>query len=241
VGDGTPGGSEIVRHEFRERGREPSSGDPELIDAIDRHLERAFGDDGNVFHELVSDLVHLDVHFIPARGERSWSTLVTCGMAERPMTVPDSLEEYRYAELLLALPSDWPLTEDAFADERVYWPIRLLKDLGRLPHEFETFLYYGHSIPNGDPPEPYAAGTKLCGALISPPLLVPDGFEQLQVSDDRVVHFYAVSVLHRDELEYKLEHGAEALWERLDEAGVTELVDPARASVVGRRGLLGRR
>jgi hypothetical protein len=72
------------------------------------------------------------------------------------------------------------MDEERFSDERVYWPIRLLKGLGRLPHEYSTFLWYGHTIPNGDPPEPYAEGTNLCCALITPPVLAPDDFELLE-------------------------------------------------------------
>jgi hypothetical protein len=176
--DVSPGGSEILRHEAREREFAPTGGDSTLIEGIDRHLENVFGEhDGNVFHELVSDLVHLDVHMVPATEERPWTTLVTSGMAERPMTVPEGLEDHRYAKLLLALPADWRLEDDAFANENVYWPIRLLEDLARLPHDYETFLYPADTIPNGDPPEPYADGTALCGALIGPSLLAPEGFD----------------------------------------------------------------
>jgi hypothetical protein len=232
----SPGGSEVIRHEARERDFEPTSGDPVLIEAIDEHITRVFGDrDGRVFHELVSDLVHLDVHVVPPARDRQWTTLVTSGMAERPMTVPESLEDCRYAELVLAVPPDWPLEQEAFEDERVYWPVRLLKDLARLPHEYETFLYYGHTIPNGDPPEPYASNTELCAAFIGMPTLTPDEFDELSLPDGRVVRFWAVFPLQRNELEFKLQVGADALWERFDEAGVTEVLDPERPSVIGRR------
>jgi hypothetical protein len=232
----SPGGSEILRHQPRERDFEPTGGDPALIEAIDDHLTSMLGEhDGRVYHEIVSDIVHLDVHMVPAAGERVWTTLVTSGMAERPMAVPEDLEEHRYAELTLALPSHWSLDTDTWEDENLYWPVRLLKDLARLPHDYETFLYYGHTIPNGDPPQPYADGTALCGALIGPPVLTPDGFDELELADGRAVRFYAVFPLHRNEMEFKLQKGAEALWERLEEAGVSELVDPNRESVMGRR------
>ena len=239
----SPGGSDILRHEAVEREFEPVEGDLPLIEAIDEHLERTFGEhDGMVFHEIVSDLIHLDVYSVPATDDRPWTTLVTCGMAQRPMIVPDGLEDYRYAELLLAVPPEWPLDVESWKDERWYWPIRLLKDLGRLPHDYATFLYYGHTVPNGDPPEPYAAGTSLCGAVIGPPILIPAELEELEVADGRTVRLYAVFPLQRNELQFKLEAGYEALWERFEEARVTELVDPERESVIGRRRrLFGRR
>jgi hypothetical protein len=56
------------------------------------------------------------------------------------------------AELVMALPAEWPLEQSELEDESNYWPLGLLKMLARLPHEFETFVWFGHTIPNGDPP-----------------------------------------------------------------------------------------
>ena len=44
-----------------------------------------------------------------------------------------------------------------------YWPYRMLKELARLPHEFDTFLWKGHTVPNGDPPQPYGPNTPAVG------------------------------------------------------------------------------
>jgi Suppressor of fused protein (SUFU) len=248
-GEVSPGGSHILRHEPREREWEGTAGDQLLLESIDAHLDRHFGDEGRlVLHEVASDLIHLDVHVVPPGDDRPWITLVTSGMAERSMSVPEGLEEHAYAELMLALPPDWPLElapgavpEAEPDDPPGYWPVRLLKTLGRLPHEYDTFLYWGHSIPNGDPPEPYAASTSLSGALIMPPLLVPEDFAELELPDGRTVHFYAVVAMHADEMELKLRRGADHLAELFDDAGVSELVDPARPSVVVKRRFFGRR
>jgi hypothetical protein len=241
VSEVTPGGSEVFRHEPREREFEPAMGDPDLVEAVGDHLESCFGAEPSVFHELVSDLVHVDVHAVPPSGDRSWTTLVTTGMAEKPMTVPEGLEDARFAELVLALPEGWPLEQEAFDDESNYWPIRLLKTLARVPHEFDTFLWYGHTVPNGDPPEPYAPNTELCCAFIAPVLRAPEEFRRLELPDGRIVAFYGVVPLYEDEMRYKLEQGSDALVDLFDEAGVTELIDPERPSVAPRkRGFFNR-
>lgn len=36
------------------------------LERISEHIEAHLGPIGSVFHELVSDLVHIDVHFLPA-------------------------------------------------------------------------------------------------------------------------------------------------------------------------------
>lgn len=47
---------------------------------------------------------------------------------------------------MLFLPENWPTSSDAFKDDKYYWPIKLLKQLARFPHEYNTWLGYGHTI-----------------------------------------------------------------------------------------------
>jgi hypothetical protein len=46
---------------------------------------------------------------------------------------------------------------------------------------------------------------------------------------------HALILLHGEEMDLKLKKGVGALGDRLEEAGVTELVDVTRASVVDRK------
>ena len=61
---------------------------------------------------------------------------------------------------------------------------------------------------------------------------MPDDFRELDVGEGRIVNFYGVVPLYEDEMDFKLEKGAEALFDLFDEHGVTELVAPDRPSVV---------
>src|SRR6187200_3135581 len=56
----TPSGAPIYRHEARTKGFEPAIGDEETIKAVGDHIERYIGPVDNVFHEILSDLVHID-------------------------------------------------------------------------------------------------------------------------------------------------------------------------------------
>jgi Suppressor of fused protein (SUFU) len=236
----SPGGSEIKRYEARDRELEPAHGDPDLIEGLTDHVERHLGPEPHVFHELVSDIVHVDVLRAAPTDELPFNTLMTCGMSERPMAAPDDFPEGRYAEVMLRLPPDWPLDDEAFKDESAYWPVRLLKTLARVPHEYDTWLWYGHTIPNADPPEPYAPNTQLCGAFLLTPVLGPDGFDRADVAG-RQINVLAVVPVHADEMEMKLEKGAEELAEQLDRAKVSEVVEPGRPSVARQRRRLFRR
>src|SRR5262245_21507542 len=107
---------------FRRR-TNPAIADEEGISAV---LDAALGDQGPVLHEIHSPVIHLDVLVFAPTAQRDTHVLVTCGMSALPMPTVD---EDRFMELCIELPADWPLTPEAFKDERNYWPIRLLKDL----------------------------------------------------------------------------------------------------------------
>lgn len=235
-------GNPIFRHKAKDKPFEPAGGDGEVLDAMTRHVERHIGKVETVFHELISSMIHVDILMVRPTKSRPFTTLVTCGMSEKPMTVPPNAEEFRYAELMLCLPESWPLDEESWKDETLYWPIRWLKALARLPHEYDTWLGYGHTVPNGDPPEPYAPNTKLCCFVLSYPRLAPEEFISVKVSEDKTIFVYAALPLYPEEITFKLRKGMEPLDLRLDSAGITEKLDLSRANVAPRpwwRRILG--
>lgn len=235
-GEFSEGGSEIFRHQAPEDDELViSHGDEALIEAVSAHIERHLGPVERVFHELISPHVHVDVHWVAPSAARPWHVLVTSGMAERPMQTPEGAEEWAHAELMIALPARWPVGGEDFHDEENFWPVRWLKMIARLPHEYGTWVGFGHTIPNGDPPAPFAPGTSLSGMILLAPARYPEEFFQLEVSPGRTVSFWSLVPLHADEMELKLKKGTEALLELLDAAGVTDLINPARPSVAPRR------
>jgi hypothetical protein len=207
-----------------------SDGDSELLVAMERHLDRCFGiGERLVFHELFSPTVHVDIHVIPPSDDHPLIRLVTCGMAERPMTVHADFEYSPYAELTIALPPDWPITKPSL-DRRVLWPLQVLKEFARIPHEHATYFWDGHTVPWGDPAEPFARNTGLSSVVILPPSEAPDHFDEFECRDYKV-NILGLLPLYEDELQLCLNEGVDALYERLDAAGVTDVVDPARPSV----------
>ncbi|MEU7820994.1 suppressor of fused domain protein [Catellatospora sp. NPDC049133] len=226
-----PVGSGILRHAPRERQWEPAvGGDEETAEAIDRHIEAHFGPIAYVWHEMISDLVRLHVHVVAPTPDRPFYTLVTSGMSELPMASPEGFS--RYAELMISLPADWSLTGEAFRDEAVYWPVRLLKTAARLPHEYRTWLGYWHSIPNGDPAEPYALGTPFAGVLVAPMIRCAPEAGTIVTASGKQISLLALVPLHPAELDLKRANGTDALLEAFSRVDVSEVFDPARPSCV---------
>ena len=205
----------------------------EEMEAVEEHIRKYFGEIGHVFHELVSPDIHVDICVVPPDGEREYYTLVTMGMGARRMQVPEELAKYRLerAELAIALPPDWRLDEESMKDERWYWPVRLLKVLARLPIQSDTWLGWGHTTDNQ---RPFAEDTKLCGTVLAEPRNIgKEGFF-CHLPGGEEISFYQVIPLYREELEYKLEHNAEALLEKLAE--VDFAVHPDRPCCLTDRG-----
>ncbi len=219
-------GAPILRHKESQNSiAPPVEYDAQAAEQIQAHIERHIGQTSTVYHELISNLVHIDIHIIEPTEEQNFYTLVTSGMSDQPMNAPQEFEQFKYAELLLCLPPAWPLSQQDFEHEENYWPVRWLKILARMPHEHDTWLWLTHTIPNGDPPEPYAANTDLCCTLLARPVLFGDEFLELEISADKTVHFLCLLPIYKQEMDLKLERGARELLAQLDKLGVTELLD----------------
>jgi predicted Zn finger-like uncharacterized protein len=232
-------GTDLLRHEPRVRDFELAAGNEVHLEAISAHIEKHIGPVHRVFHEIISDLVHIDVHWVKPSDERPWHTLVTSGMSDRPMTVPDVCQEFQFAELMIQLPKSWKISQEAFSEERNYWPVRLLKVLARLPHEYDTWLGSGHTVPNGDPAEPYAENTAFSCALILPPLNVDEDFHKLAIDDDRSIHFYSIVPLYPEETNYKLDFGLDKLLAQFSRHNIEEVIDIRRVNTCRRKKWFG--
>lgn len=156
--------------------------------------------------------------FVESRAtpEVPWVTVVTAGASVRQK--PPKGE--RRAEFLLSLPASW-----RSGNEAVDWPLRLLRSVADA--SARAWVAAGHTIGNGEPPEPLAPDVPFVGALVYHPVLLGD--EQEVVRRDRdEIGLLAVYPLHPEELELKQGSGLGALLDRMDAAGVSELVERSR-------------
>jgi hypothetical protein len=64
------------------------------------------------------------------------------------------------------------------------------------------------------------------------PQTFPDGADRVTTNDNRTIHYLAVVPLLPEEMAFKEDHDSDALEGKLFDAGLTELVDPERSSVV---------
>ncbi|MEF2245626.1 MULTISPECIES: suppressor of fused domain protein [unclassified Paenibacillus] len=219
-------GNPIYRYEDRQQEwRAPEYGEEGWVEKIEEHVQQFIGEIDSVYHEIISDVVHIDVHVIKPTPERNYYTLITTGMSFMPMNTPEGVEGCDYAELMICLPPDWPITQEHLENPDHYWPIRWLKMLARFPHDYDTWLGWGHTMPNGDPAEPLSQQTGMSGIILLPPIDVDEDFLTLDMEDGRTVDFYAIVPLYSEELDFKLKYGSEPLLDKFDEYGINEIID----------------
>ncbi|GAB5526237.1 MAG: suppressor of fused domain protein [Roseivirga sp.] len=208
---------------------EGPSGEPSIQEISD-HIEKHVGKIHMVFHELVSDQVHIDIHWVKPTAERPFHTLVTSGMSDKPMNTPGEVEGCDYAELSICLPDDWLVGEEYFEDEKNYWPVRWLKVLARFPHEYNTWLSYGHTVPNGDPAQPFAENTELNTMVLLPTIVFGEEFHSLKLKS-KSIDFYTLIPLYSEEVGLKMKKGIDALFDGFDKHGVSDIVQIDRPNI----------
>ncbi len=197
-------------------------------DAVEAHLERYFGPCDNVFHEIMSPDIHVDIYIMKPTPERNYYVLSTFGMGAHRMNVPEELADRKLerAEIIVTLPPDWKIGQEG---EEWYWPIRWLKILARLPIQEDGWLGWGHTIANPDD-APFADNTRLCGLILTE----PQGFDEEAVccplpgGDE--VNFYQMIPLHFEEMQFKIAHDAQTLLARFAPERL-KVVDIQRESV----------
>jgi tetratricopeptide (TPR) repeat protein len=211
---------EMLRYSLEEADRKkrmagyhPELYTEEEIECLEDHVKKYFGEYENVFHELESPDIHVDILKLDPVPGRNYYVLITRGMGAHRMNVPLELKNTRdRAEIMVCLPPDWDF--DNLKDENCYWPLRWLKIMARLPGDEDSWLGWGHTVPNGGP---FSENTKLCTMM----LLSPGGFDRRSsgctMPDGSIVNFYQMVPLYEEEANLKIQKGAETLLDLLDD------------------------
>ena len=102
----TPDGTEADAFWSSADKRAPEINLEEEMSAIEWHIKNTFGAFENVFHELVSPDIHVDICVVPPTEKRDYYTQVTMGMRAYQMNVPEELAGYKLEFRLPALVSE---------------------------------------------------------------------------------------------------------------------------------------
>lgn len=194
------------------------------------HIASNLGDP-QLFHTSEAAGLTIELLYVAPTKERPLHTFITYGMSSRPLNAPAEEPHSSYLELMISLPSAWPIDEESMKTNEFSWPLTLLLFLARYPHLSQRWLWAGHTIPANEPPAPYATNTKLTSCVILPPLLAPPSFGVFE-GQEKVVRIFTLVPLYQEELELKLEQGLDALLDRFNQYKILDYVNPYRVNTI---------
>ena len=190
------------------------------------HIEKHLGPITATFRREDSDSP-IDLLWLRPGANRPYHTLITLGLSDRPMDIPDDVANKNAAEraeLMIMLPPEWNISPDNLKSEQGYWPIAwltMLADFARAPG---NWLGTGYVFPNGEPMSEIA-DTPFSGILVLPPF-VSHAHEAcvFHSRDGTRLNLYALIPLYPGEIELKTAQGLDVLLERFDESGINSEV-----------------
>ncbi|HEC40145.1 MAG TPA: hypothetical protein ENI29_18045 [bacterium] len=198
------------------------------------HIEKYVGKIQKSIHDQKFKNAPLSIHIIPKIQDQDYSALVTSGLSYSPMTTPAPMDFFKHAELLIKLPLDWPLPIEAIKDDKFLWPISELLQLMKYIHSNQQWFSDMHTFGNGNPPLPFAKNTGVCGFLFMFPLLsFPPEFCELKIDDQKSIIFLQLVPLYKEEMDFAVTEGSEALLERIEKGEIPDHVDIHRKNIFG--------
>lgn len=198
------------------------------------HIEKYVGKIGKSIHDQKFERAPLSIHIIPKTNDQKYGALVTSGLSFAPMYPPRPMDFFKYSELLIKLPLDWPLPIESLKQDDFFWPIEQLLTLMKYIHSNQQWFSDMHTFGNGNPPIPFANNTGLCGFLFTFPLnSFPPEFCELKIDDSKTVIFLQLIPLYNEEMNYTISEGSESLLEKFEENNILDHVDIHRKNLFG--------
>lgn len=188
--------------------------------ARENHYRRFFGElTEPVWHSTDDKAPHIDIYQFAPTQEREFWTLITGGMSDlrQPGLRTSPGECAPRAELLM------------YVNEPKAWMINVLKGLAEMPFDHETYLYFGHTVPNGKPMT--AASSHLTSFFFDQPYLEDPKLLDLTIDGDAVA-FLWLRPIAESERAYAIERGGEALSDLFTSLDVEPVVDETRKPFV---------
>lgn len=190
--------------------------DPAIIKAREDAYDRAFGCEAQVYHSTDNEVPHIDLYEYPPAGECDFVTILTGGMGDIPMSIPDGISAVSRVELLMG------------TGENQNWGFNLLKLVAEYPFDQRTFLHVHHTVPFGGE---LGSGSTLSAFLFVRPRILPDELGTFEINGNRIGFLQAVAIT-TEEHRFALEHGSEKLEALLESHDCLITRDRNRRSIV---------
>jgi hypothetical protein len=190
-------------------------------------LHKRFGEEcvtGIPVHEGEIPLLHIELH-----SKSNVSILMTDGLSEYCMPVPEKQQGHEFNELYFCLPSYW-LFNDA-SNPQMNWVFPWIQRLANYVMKQKTWFGHGHTMPCGKEMLQLSATMKQNHFFISSPILLEEELAPIQLAN-KTIHFLAIIPIFPDEMDYKQGKGTFKFVQKLRNHGITEKLDDYRGTIL---------
>lgn len=160
------------------------------------------------------------------------TVIVTNGLSDYKMPVPDKWKEREHNELFFCLPSYWEWED--LENPQMNWVFYWIQRLAKYVKEKETWYGHGHTMPCGKEKNPLSATMKQNHFLLADPILLETEMSPVQL-EEKEIHFLSIIPLFQDEMDYKQSQGTLKFSQKLNNNGITEKLDDFRGSAMKRK------
>ena len=187
-----------------------------LIKAREEAYERAFSVQAQILHSTDHKAPHVDLYLFPPAGQRDFVAVVTGGMSDLPMPVPDGGPAEVNIELIMGI------------GEHQHWATNLLKVVAEYPFDQGTFYDVHHTVPFGGE---LGDGSTLSAFLFVRPRFLPVRLAQFELDGRRIGFLQAVAITTAEH-QFAVAEGSDKLEALLEKHGYLITQDANRQSVV---------
>ena len=145
------------------------------------------------------------------------------------MVIPKGQDAFRFAELLICLPADWPLNLEALKDSAHRWPTDWLRTIAAYPHQQKSWLGGPITIiSNGSPPKSLSADCRFTAMLL---LADFEKAKAFKTTDGKQIQLYTLMPLYPEEHAVEQKQGLPELFRRFDRMGIPKVLNVNRRNV----------
>ncbi|MGB0914891.1 MAG: suppressor of fused domain protein [Crocinitomicaceae bacterium] len=156
------------------------------------------------------------------------TVIVTNGLSDYCMPVPDKLKGEEFNELYFCLPSYWQWEDTD--NPQMNWVFDWIQRLSKYVVEKESWFGHGHTMPCGAEMKELSATMKQNHFFLTRPMLLEQEMAEMKI-DDKTVQFLAIVPIFKKEFEYKQSRGTLKLIRKMITKGVSELLDDFRQPI----------
>jgi hypothetical protein len=148
--------------------------------------------------------------------------LITLGLSEYDQPVPEKYHALKNIELYFCLPSYWDID-----NSNQTWIFDWIQKLAKHIVSKNTWFGHGHTIPNGNPATSISQTMKQNYFMLSGPIFLKNELKPISI-EKKEIQFLSIIPIFEDELDYKLGKGTYKLIKKMNDKGISELLDDYR-------------